>query len=432
MPENRSHSREERKCRTSNVDVERRTGDAGAAAPYLIRMAAPLVTPRFLTMFVFSFLVFTSVFQLLPVAPYRMIALGGTAASAGWFLGLLTMSCAVAAPFTGPLCDRVGHRRALIIAGSLLSVITASYAAVDDNRVMLAIVVAHGVVWSALMAASSAYATATIPPTRRAEGLGYWGMASIVAIGIAPSLGFAVYRFGWTVLCLELATLNVLMTLVAWLLPDERVAAAAAATPGENLLPARDEARRFGIEWRVIALAVCLSMISFGYGGLTSFSALFADAIGVAPRSTFLSAMACSVVVSRLFVGRRLDSWGAGAVLVVSLVIPVCGLVLLATASGRVGFVLAGLTFGLGFGLVWPSFAALVMASIPMARRGAAFGAILAAFDTGIGLGSATTGWVVRAHGFRPAYAVAAVVAALALPYFLVARRRLPLGDAVH
>jgi MFS family permease len=389
-------------------------------------MTPPLVTPRFLTMFGFSFLVFTSVFQLLPVAPYRMLALGGTPASAGWFLGLLTISCAVSAPLTGPLCDRIGHRRALIIAGASLSVITASYAAVHDNKVLLAIVVAHGVVWSALMAASSAYATATIPPARRAEGLGYWGMASILAIGMAPSLGFWVYRFGWVVLCLELATLNVLMTMVGWWLPDERDAAAAAGAPME------EAPRRFGIEWRVIVLAVSLSCVSFGYGGLTSFSALFADAIGVTPRSTFLTAMACSVIASRMIVGRRLDAWGANLVLIVSLVIPACGLALLTVADSRAGFIVAGLAFGSGFGLVWPSFAALVMGSIPMARRGAAFGAILAAFDTGIGVGSATTGWVVRAHGFRPAYAVAAVVAALALPYFLIARRRLHLGEAVH
>ena len=390
-------------------------------------MTPPLVTPRFLTMFGFSFLVFTSVFQLLPVAPYRMLALGGTAASAGWCLGLLTISCAVSAPLTGPLCDRIGHRRALIGAGALLSVITATYAGVHDNKVLLALVVAHGVVWSALMAASSAYATATIPPARRAEGLGYWGMASILAIGMAPSLGFWVYRFGWVVLCLELAALNALMTIVGWWLPDEEAAAAAVGAPS-----ALDEPRQFGIEWRVIVLAVCLSCISFGYGGLTSFSALFADSIGVTPRSIFLSAMACSVIASRLLVGRRLDAWGAGRVLMVSLAIPVCGLGLLTVASGRLGFALAGLAFGAGFGLVWPSFAALVMGSIPAARRGAAFGAILAAFDTGIGVGSATTGWMVRAHGFRPAYALAALVAAIALPYFLVARRRLHLGEAVH
>lgn len=377
-------------------------------------------------MFGFSFLVFLSVFQLLPVAPYRMLALGATEASAGWFLGLLTISCAISAPFTGPLSDRIGHRRTLILAGGSLSVITAAYAFVHDNRVLLSLVVLHGVVWSALMAGSSAYATATIPPARRAEGLGYWGMASILAIGIAPTIGFWVYHFGWFVLCLELATLNLMMTTVGWLLPDEREAALAVGAPV-------DEApRRFGIEWRVIALAFTLSMISFGYGGLTSFSALFADALGITPRGTFLSAMAVSVIVGRLAVGRRLDGWGASPVLMVSLLFPACGLTVLATAASRGDFAIAGLLFGAGFGLVWPSFAALVMGSIPMARRGAAFGAILAAFDTGIGVGSATTGWMVRAHGFRAAYGLAALLAAIALPYFLIARRRLHLGESVH
>ena len=389
-------------------------------------MVPPLVTPRFVTMFVFSFLVFVSVFQLLPVAPYRMLALGGTPASAGWFLGLLTLSCAVSAPFTGPLCDRIGHRRALVIAGGLLSLITASYAAVHDNRLLLSIVVLHGVVWSALMAASSAYATATIPPARRAEGLGYWGMASILAIGIAPSLGFWVYGFGWRVLCVELAVLNLLMTTVGWLLPDEREAALAAGAP-----LAAVEARGFGIEWRVIVLAVSLSLISFGYGGLTSFSALFADAIGVVPRSTFLTSMACSVIAGRLLVGRRLDGWGASRVLMVSLVVPVCGLALLAAAGNRVGFVLAGLAFGAGFGLVWPSFAALVMGSIPMARRRG-----VRCHPGGLRHRDRPRFGDHRLDGprarLRAAYTLAAILAAVALPYFLVARSRLHLGEAVH
>ena len=42
----------------------------------------------------FSFTVFLSAFQLLPVAPYRILALGGTAAVAGLFLGFLTYASA--------------------------------------------------------------------------------------------------------------------------------------------------------------------------------------------------------------------------------------------------------------------------------------------------------------------------------------------------
>lgn len=392
-------------------------------------MTPPLVTTRFVTMFGFSFLVFASLFQLLPVAPYRILQLGGTPASAGWFLGLLTFASAACAPLTGPISDRIGHRRALIIAGALLTVITATYAVIDDIRWLLALVFLHGAIWSGLMAASGAYATAVIPPARRAEGLGYWGLASIVAIGVAPSLGFLAFRGGWPMLCLELAAINALMTTVAWLMPDEHVVAAELAG---GVAPPPAAPHPFGVEWKVIFLAVSLGMVSFGYGGLTSFSALFADALGVSPRSTFLSAMAVSVIVGRLLVGRRIDTWGASVTLMISFVVPVIGLVRLATANDRVDVALAGLAFGAGFGLMWPSFAAYVIGTMPIARRGAAFGAILAAFDTGIGIGSATTGWMVRVHGFRAAYALAACVAGLALPYFLVARRRLHLGESVH
>ena len=75
-----------------------------------------LFTPRFFLMCGFSFTVFLSAFQLLPVAPYRILALGGTAAAAGLFLGFLTYSSAGTAPLTGALTDRLGPRRVLIVA----------------------------------------------------------------------------------------------------------------------------------------------------------------------------------------------------------------------------------------------------------------------------------------------------------------------------
>jgi predicted MFS family arabinose efflux permease len=65
------------------------------------------------------------------------------------------------------------------------------------------------------------------------------------------------------------------------------------------------------------------------------------------------------------------------------------------------------------------------MQHVSAARRGAAFGAILAAFDTGIGTGSTTMGWLIQHMGFRTAFGVAAALSALALPYFMVADRLL-------
>jgi len=78
-------------------------------------MQERLFTPRFYILCAFSFTVFVSVFQLLPTAPYHIIALGGSTAEAGLFLGCLAFASAVSAPFTGSIGDRLGQRRVLIV-----------------------------------------------------------------------------------------------------------------------------------------------------------------------------------------------------------------------------------------------------------------------------------------------------------------------------
>ncbi|MBI4486855.1 MAG: MFS transporter [Acidobacteria bacterium] len=88
-------------------------------------------------------------------------------------------------------------------------------------------------------------------------------------------------------------------------------------------------------------------------------------------------------------------------------------------------FIASAIVFGIGFGTAYPVFVAYVMKDVDMRRRGAAFGAILAAFDTGVGTGSMSAGWLIQRFGFSTAFAVAAVLSTVALPYFLVADKNL-------
>jgi MFS family permease len=384
-------------------------------------MQAPLFTLRFFIMCAYSAMVFVSVFQLLPAAPYRVLELGGTTAAAGLFLGLLAYSSALSAPVTGPIGDRLGHRRVLIVVSLTLAVFSASYALIPDYRLLLAVVAVHGLVWSALLSSSGAYMTATIPPARRAEGLSYWGLTSILALGAAPALGFWVHRFGWATLCLEIMALNLIMAVIAWVLPDDRGAPASDGVGSPGSKPPGSGI----VEWRVLLLSIAMALISFGYGSLTSFSALFADALHITPRSLFLTAMAVAVCAGRILIGRALDRIGYRRVLLPCLAAPPLGLLILAAAQGEITFLIAAVVFGAGFGLMYPSYTAYVMEHVPANRRGAAFGAMLAAFDTGIGTGSSAMGWLVHHFWFRVGFVVCAGLAALALPYFLFAERRI-------
>lgn len=123
----------------------------------------------------FSFTVFLSAFQLLPVAPYRILSLGGTAAVAGLFLGFLTYSSAGTAPLTGALVDRFGPRQVLIVASLAITGFSLVYAVLPTYPLMLGLVIVHGFFWSGLLSSSATYVTALVPATRRAEGMGYGG-----------------------------------------------------------------------------------------------------------------------------------------------------------------------------------------------------------------------------------------------------------------
>ena len=378
--------------------------------------AHALFTPRFFLMCGSSFTVFLSAFMLFPTAPFHILDLGGTNFTAGLFLALLTYGSALSAPFTGALADRVGKRRTLIIASITLSVLSVFYALAPSTPVLLSIVPLHGVFWSGLLTASAAYLLDLVPESRRAEGVAYWGLSTVGAIAVAPAIAFWVYDLGgWRSLCSVAAVLNVAMAGIALRL-EEHEAHAEPHPRGSGF-----------IEWRVLAVSLTLLLFSFGYGGITSFVALYAEASGTTDtsnRGVYFAALALVILMTRPFVGKLADRIGYKKVFVPCLALAAIGLALLLPGGSLVWLLTSAIVFGLGFGSAFPVFTAQVMQHVPKTRRGAAFGSMLAAFDTGIGTGSMALGYIIEHSGFTAAWALAAVLAALAIPYFLFAEPR--------
>jgi hypothetical protein len=186
----------------------------------------------------------------------------------------------------------------MLIVGSLaIAGFSSVYSVLRDYRILLTLVLAHGVFWSGLLSASSAYITDIIPPNRRAEGISYWSISNILAIAVAPQVGFAIYARGWGSVCAATAALNLAMAVIAWRLPpDVRL------RPGTHHGPL--------IEWPVLILSITLVLYSFGYGGITSFVALYADANGVVPKSIFFTAFALTILVTRPVSGPLADRIG--------------------------------------------------------------------------------------------------------------------------
>jgi MFS family permease len=365
-------------------------------------------------MWSYSFTVFLSAFQLLPTAPFHIMSLGGNTTEAGLFLGFLTYASAISAPITGAIADRIGKRRVLIIASLAITVFSLLYAIAPSYQVILALVLVHGVFWSGLLSSSSSYVIDILPKSRRAEGMGYSGFASILGVAVAPWIGLWLFDHGgWRLLCLEAAGLNVLMAFLAWRLPPDRLHTAPRSLHPSDL-----------IEWKILVGAVTLFLYSFSYGGITSFVAVYAESVGVTPRALYFTVFCLTIVATRPFIGRYADRAGYARIIVPCLAMIVLGVWVLAIADSRPMFIVSAMLFGLGFGSAYPIFVAHLMHHVADHRRGATFGALIGAFDTGIGTGSIAVGWMSGRYGFGRAFGVAGALALLSIPYFLYMEKR--------
>ena len=365
-------------------------------------------------MWSYNFTVFVSAFQLLPTAPFHILKLGGSHLAAGLFLGFLTYASAISAPITGALGDRFGKRRMLIIASVAITIFSLLYAVAPSYQIVLGLVLVHGVFWSGLLSSSSSYIIDIVPKSRRAEGLGYSGFASILAVAVAPWIGLYVFDHGgWSMVCVESAILNIIMGVIAWRLPPDK-----RHDHSQRSLHPADL-----IEWRVLIGAVTLFLYSFSYGGITSFVAVYAEQVGV-PRALYFTVFSLAILCTRPFIGRYADRIGHTRLIVPCLAMIVIGIAVLSMADDRAMFVASALLFGVGFGSAYPIFVAHLMHHVAENRRTATFGAMIGAFDTGIGTGSIAVGWISERYGFGRAFGVAGALALLSIPYYLYMEKR--------
>lgn len=375
----------------------------------------PLFTRRFLALWVFAFGVFFVAFQLLPVFPLRIAALGGSKTLAGAYTTVYTLASALSAPVMGTIADRIGRKRMLILATSLFIIFSLLYAAVKIVPLLLVIGVVHGSLWSAIMASASAVMTDVIPPSRRTQGLAYWGLASTAAVAIAPFVGIEVYhRFGWMVLCLEMATISAAMALWATRVP------AHVPQPHANA-PSLSQAW----DWSVTTTALSFTTIAIGYGGVTSYVAMLALERRITPPSLFFSVFAVSIIIIRTSTSHFGDRYGVRTMLFPAFAIIPIALIVLATSFTRVQLIAAAILYGIGMGVAFPAFMSFLVSSTDERNRARTFGSFVLAFDTGIGLGSLMLGAMAERRGFSFAFYVAAAISCLAIPIFSATSKRL-------
>jgi MFS family permease len=366
-----------------------------------------LVTRQFALVWALTFVTFFAAFQLFPTVPLRLRELGASLAESGRFMSLFTAGSALGALFTGPLGDRLGHRRLVVASALLFAFFLAAYSLLTVRLGFYLLAVPHGIVWSGLLTATMASLSHVLPADRHADGLSLYGLASPGGVIVGPVLGLWIFQhWGFAPIGWYLAVLFLLLGALGTTLPKDH-----------------PHGRATGFKWpNAIVVAPCLILFctALGYGALGSYTAQEGLALGMALPSAFLSFMAVGMVFMRLAMLRRGFGQRPIRKLPGMLVGATAGLVLLAALPGGLArHILAALLYGAGYSMLHTLLNARLMEAVDPQRRGAAFGALLFAFDAGIGLGSFSLGWTIGHYGYRLGWALGALAMIAALPLAL-------------
>jgi len=404
------------------------------------RTREPLLTPAVIRVTLLNFLFFSAYLLFFPTLPFLIEGLGGAKSEIGLLIGISSLASLLVRPFVGYAVDTVG-RRPVMLAGLGLFVANALlYNTVQSVAMILPLRLLTGASMAVFVTAASATIADVAAPSRRGEVMSYYGLANSLAFAVGPALGGYIIHAGW----LEGFDTS-LTSEFGWLAGAEMpelhftslflfaaliglAGLAIVATGGETRPEVTGPPRRLSpaaLFSRAGAFPACINFASsFVFASMVTFTPLFARDNGLQNAGALFIVYAAMVIVMRLSLGRFMDRYPRAWFIVPGIAALSLSMVTMATAHNVPQmFVAAGL-YGVGAGTFQPAMMAHLVDHTEPGERGRALSTFTLGNDLGLSVGALVLGVLVDYAGYRPAFVVAAAMAASgALLFFISARR---------
>jgi MFS family permease len=384
-------------------------------------VAAVDASDRFLTrtfafLWLGNFAFYTGHLMLLPAIPLYVLFVGGQPADAGVVVGSMQIASLAARFVTGPVADFWGRKPLLLVGAGMYIVAALLYPVVSVIPLLILVRLIHGFGNAWYNTGSNALIADSVPPRRRGEAIGYFGMATSLGMVIGPVLGVTIvaalsftglFAVGAALACLSLCLIVGINAPRISHPTGRRRLSLGAVVSRDALLPA------------VLAFTNTVS-----WGGAAAFVAIFATQRGVDNPGLFFGTVAATMLCCRVFVGRSADRFGRRAVIVPGSIVSVAGLLVLAATHGTGMYVVAAALFGLGFGSVLPTVQALAADRAHPHRRGVAMSTYSMGIDIGSSAGALLLAPFAQAGAYEAMWGAAAASVVAGLLIYLVGDRK--------
>jgi MFS family permease len=352
--------------------------------------------------FIAALLAFIAIGAALPVLPVFVRGpLHASNLAVGVVVGAFSVTSVFCRPLAGRLADRRG-RRVVLVAGALaMSLGGLLYLFAHTVATLLIARLVVGIGEGSLDTAGATWAVDLAPEGRQGLALGLFGLAVWGGLSLGPLAGELLHSaFGYDAVWALTAALPFAGAVIAACMREP--AAALRAGPRARLALFPREARRPG---------AALALANVGYAALAGFVVLDLRAHGVAGGASVFTAFAVAVFASRVVLSPLPDRVGARATATGAALFEALGLGIIALAGSLSAALAGALIVGVGFAMLFPSLALMVVGEVGEERRGSALGAFTAFFDIGVGLGAPLAGATAALAGYSAVFILGALAA---------------------
>ena len=316
---------------------------------------------------------------------------GLTAAVAGVIAGLFSITSLVCRPICGLLTDRYNKILLIKISAVMMFVGLMGYGIFRTTILIIIARILHGIGFAISSTAMVSAATECIPEDKMGEGIGYYGLAMVIASAAGPGLGVELAEW-----CGEMATFIAAAGLCAL-----ELAILFRVEDGgkKEAMPSEKMQIEDIIAVKAIGYSLLGSIFSLGNGVIASYLMSYSKEIGLHNVSLYFTLNAVALFIIRPFAGKLLDRKGLFIVAFPSFVIAAISMFMLGNAY-RMQWVAYGIIMfsailrAIGQGAGQPSLQTASIQAVGREKSGTATSTFYLRGDIGQGLGPMIAGAV--------------------------------------
>lgn len=378
-----------------------------------------LISKEFVIIFMINFFAIMQFnVGIVALTPYILETFQATVSIAGLASGVYVFGALIGRITGGSIIGSLGTKKLLRIS-SVCYFLTALLYLLKLNLLFLIINrLLHGVAYGIVATTAATIIAKIVPESRQGEGIGYYGLSTILAIAIGPFVAiFLLQHTNYNIMFL----CNVLFAAIGLILSftkmslDETIAEQAK----------EESINRFAIsnyiELKAMPIGCIGLIVALVYSSVLTFLSLYATRLHLEEASSYFF-LVCAIVVlfTRPIAGRIFDAKGPNIVLIPSLGALSAGVFLYATVSNAIVLMLSAALFGLGWGNFHSCAQALVIKQASPHRYGVATATYFILYEVGLGSGPYFCGHLVQLFGLRILYLIMGGVTALAIVIYFI------------